>query len=338
MNNRLLSILAFGAILVAGCNSNKEQQQSSVREELVETTAITHQQINRSLDISSTLQGYETINVSPSLTGKIEHIYVEVGSRVKQGDMLVLMDQSQYNTSKLSIANLGVELERMNALRETGAVSQQSLDQIQLSYDQTMTNIEFLEKNTFVKAPFSGVISAKNYEDGELYSGQPILVLTQLTTLKALVAVPENYFPKVHAGMQVSITSDIYPDEVFPAVVEIVYPTIDATSHTFQVKLKIPNSSQRLRPGMYVKTRMEMGMTDAFVVPYLSVLKMTGSNDRYVFIAQDGIAKRVFVKMGQRFDEYVEIISDGLHEGDKLVTLGQGRLVDGSKLKEVKEN
>ena len=318
MNNRLLSILAFGAILVAGCNSNKEQQQSSVREELVETTAITHQQINRSLDISSTLQGYETINVSPSLTGKIEHIYVEVGSRVKQGDMLVLMDQSQYNTSKLSIANLGVELERMNALRETGAVSQQSLDQIQLSYDQTKTNIEFLEKNTFVKAPFSGVISAKNYEDGELYSGQPILVLTQLTTLKALVAVPENYFPKVHAGMQVSITSDIYPDEVFPAVVEIVYPTIDATSHTFQVKLKIPNSSQRLRPGMYVKTRMEMGMTDAFVVPYLSVLKMTGSNDRYVFIAQDGIAKRVFVKMGQRYDEYVEIISDGLHEGDKL--------------------
>ncbi|MBQ9398046.1 MAG: efflux RND transporter periplasmic adaptor subunit [Bacteroidales bacterium] len=326
------------AFIVAACGGKQQQQVVEQRAQLVETAPLAMSDISRELEFSTTLQGWQTLNVSPSLTGKIEHIYVEVGTTVGTGANLVRMDQNQYTTTKLTYTNLGVEMQRMESLRESGAVSQQVYDQTRLSYEQTKETLEFLEKNTYVKAPFAGVISAKNYEDGELYSGQPILVLTQIYTLKALIAIPESYYPNVKKGMAVTLTSEIYPGETFPATIDIVYPTVDPASHTFQARLRIPNSALKLRPGMYVKTKMSMGMARAMVVPYQSVLKLTGSNDRYVFLDEGGVAKRVFVKLGQRFDENIEVISDELHEGDRLVVVGQAKLVDGSKLNVAGDN
>ena len=337
-NRSSILLLAALSLLVSACGGKQEQQLVEDRTELVETTALAMSDISRELEFSTTLEGWQTVNVAPSLTGKIEHIYVEVGSTVGAGALLVRMDQNQLATTRLTYANLGVEMQRMESLRESGAVSQQAYDQAKLSYDQTKESLEFLEKNTFVRAPFGGVISARNYEDGELYSGQPILVLTQIATLRAQIAIPESYYPYVKKGMKVEVSGDTYPGETFPATVEIVYPTVDPASHTFLARLRIPNGSLKLRPGMYVKTRMAMGMARAMVVPYQSVLKLTGSNDRYVFLDEGGVAKRVFVKLGQRFDENIEVISDELHEGDRLVTVGQAKLVDGSKLNVTREN
>ena len=326
------------AFIVAACGGKQQQQVVEQRAQLVETAPLAMSDISRELEFSTTLQGWQTLNVSPSITGKIEHIYVEVGTNVAAGANPVRMDQNQYTNTKLTYTNLGVEMQRMESLRESGAVSQQVYDQTRLSYEQTKESLEFLEKNTFVKAPFAGVISAKNYEDGELYSGQPILVLTQIYTLKALIAIPESYYPNVKKGMAVTLTSEIYPGETFPATIDIVYPTVDPASHTFQARLRIPNSGLRLRPGMYVRTKMSMGMARAMVVPYQAVLKLTGSNDRYVFLDEGGTAKRVFVTLGQRFDENIEVISDELHEGDRLVVVGQAKLVDGSKLNVAGDN
>jgi RND family efflux transporter MFP subunit len=227
---------------------------------------------------------------------------------------------------------LEVELGRLQALLETGSVSQQTYDQTKVAYDQLKQNISFLETNTYVKAPFSGVISAKTYEDGELYAGQPIVVLTQVDKLKALIAVPEKYYPLVKAGMKLTVKSDIYPGEDFPATIEVVYPTIDATSHTFQCKVVIPNAKQRLRPGMYVTTTLGLGKENTIVVPYQSVEKLVGSNERFVFIYEGGYAKRVSVKLGQRFDEMVEIIAPEIHEGVEYIHKGQSKLVDGVKV------
>ena len=330
-------LIASVLIAVTACGP-KQEENKEARVEPVETTVLKKTTISRVLEFSTTLQGYQTVNIAPSISGRIEHIFVEVGTRVKQGDMLVRMDQNQYNTTKLTYTNLAIEMKRMESLKESGAVAAQAYDQTKLSYDQVVENLAFIEKNTFVKAPFSGVISAKNYEDGELYAGQPVLVLTQLGTLKALINIPETYFPLVKAGMKLDIESDTYPGEKFPASIEIVYPTVDASSHTFQAKLRIANASNKLRPGMYVKTSMGMGEAEAFVVPYQTVLRLTGSNERYVYVDDGGVAKRVFVTLGQRFDENVEIIGEGIEEGTKVVTLGEARLVDGVKLNVVKEN
>ncbi len=329
----LLTICLLATLLVA-CKqqTKKEAANAADRVELVETTVLRPVEVMRTIDVSTTLEGYQVMSVAPSVTGRIEHIYVDVGSRVARGSTLVRMDQQQYNTTKLTFANLALELSRLEALVASGAVSQQTYDQTKLSYDQTAESLSFLEKNTYVRAQFSGVISAKNYEDGELYSGQPILELKQINTLKALMAIPESYYPMVKAGMKVDIRSEIFPDTVFPATIEIVYPTIDAATHTFTVKVKIPNGDERLRPGMYVHTSLEMGQSTALLMPYQSVQKLTGANDRYVYLNDGGVAKRVFVQMGQRFDDKIEVIADEIQEGVEVVTTGAEKLVDGCKL------
>ena len=327
-------LMMAAAVCLIGCGKKDAQatQQEAERVEVVSCMTLQDQEIERVFTVSTNLQGYLTQNVAPSLTGKIEHIYVEVGDEVKAGDMLVRMDQNQYLTSKIQLANLEVEMGRLEALLETGSVSQQTYDQTKVGYDQLKQNLSFLETNTYVKAPFDGVISAKTYEDGELYGGQPIVVLTQVKKLKALIAVPEKYYPLIQEGMKLTVKSEVYPEETFPATIEVVYPTIDAASHTFLCKIVIPNACEKLRAGMYVTTTLGLGKENTIVVPYQSVEKLIGSNERFVFINENGYAKRVSVKLGQRFDEQIEIIAPEIHAGVEYIYKGQSKLVDGVKI------
>ena len=336
------SVLILAVTIMAACGGKSETKQATTTKkeaEKVKVQALQKERIAKQLELSTTLEGYETMNISPSITGHIEHIYVQVGTRVQKGSMLVRMDQTQLNTTRINLNSTKTELDRVTALKASGSISQQVYDQTKAGYDQLVETERFQNENTFVKAQFAGVISAKNYEDGEMYTGAPILTLTQISRLKAIINIPETYYPLVKQGMRVDVYSDIYPDKAFPATIEIVYPTIDPTSHTFQAKLNIPNGGEKIRPGMFVRTILSLGEIDAIVVPYQSVLKLTGSNDRYVFTNQDGTAHRVAVTLGQRFDDRIEImpVTPGdLKEGDQLVVTGQARLVDGAKLEIVK--
>lgn len=329
-------LFCAAALALMACSKQTQTTEEEERVEQVRTTVLHAQEIEREISVSTNLQGYLTQNVAPSLTGKIEHIYREVGDRVGKGADLVRMDQTQYKTTKISLGNLEIEKNRVEMLLKTGSATQQQYDQLLAQYNSTKEQLDFLQTNTYVKAPFSGVISAKNYEDGELYSGQPILVLTQIDKLKALVAIPETYFPQFKPGMKLTLTSEIYPDQTFPATVEVVYPTIDATSHTFQVKVVVPNGKNLLRPGMYVTTTIGLGKAKTIVAPYQAVEKLVGANDRYVFINENGRAKRVSVTLGQRFDQEIEIIAPEITEGVEMVTTGQHKLVDGIKINVVK--
>lgn len=339
-----LALIAMATLGVIACGGKKEGGEkvattTQKEAEKVKVQTLEKERISKTLELSGTLEGYESMNVSPSITGHIEHIYVEVGSRVSKGAMLVRMDQTQLNTTKINLNSTKVELERVEALKASGSISQQVYDQTKAGFDQLSESARFQEENTFVKAQFSGVISAKNYQDGEMYTGAPILTLTQINKLKTLINIPESYFPLVKQGMKVNVASDIYPGATFPGSIEIVYPTVDPSSHTFQCKVVIPNGNEKLRPGMYTRTTLAIGEVDAIVVPYQAVLKLTGSNDRYVFTNQDGVAHRVAVTLGQRYDDRIEVlpvIPGDLKEGDEIVTTGMARLIDGAKLEIVK--
>ncbi len=332
---KFLTLSALG-IMILSCGPKKEQAVEKETEEIVKTTILSMVEVDRSAEYSTNLLGYETMDVAPSIQGKIEKIFVEVGDKVKKDQLLVRMDQTQLNAQELQYSNLVVDMGRIEALKNEGATSQQTYDQTKLSLDQTKENLDFTRENTFVKADFSGVIEARNYENGELFAGQPILVLTQINTLKALVNIPETYFPLVKKGIKVNLSSDIYPNQIFPAEIDIIYPTINPTTHTFTVQLKIPNSDELLRPGMYTRVDIALGQVKSLLIPYQSALKLIGTNERYVFVNDNGYAKRIFVELGERYDENVEVISDELKEGMEIVTIGQGKLIDGVKLKVTK--
>ena len=335
-----IATVALALFGLAACGGSKQDDKKAAtttkkEAEKVQVLTLQSERIAKTLELSATLEGYETMNISPSITGHIEHIYAEVGTRVQKGSMLVRMDQTQLNTTRINLASTKTELDRVTALKASGSVSEQVYDQTKAAYDQLVEAERFQNDNTFVRAQFAGVISAKNFEDGEMYTGAPILTLTQISRLKAIINIPETYFPLVKTGMKVDIESDIYPGQTFPATIEIVYPTVDPASHTFQAKLNIPNAAATIRPGMYVRTHRAIGQVDAIVVPYQSVLKLTGSNDRYVFVNDEGTARRVAVTLGQRYDDRIEVIpveAGAIKAGDQLVVTGQARLVDGDKL------
>jgi len=333
-------VLAFAmtALSFQSCSSGKKDETKKVEETVnVKVATLQAQSIGRVLEFSANTEAWEEVNLVPVSPGRIDRIYVEVGSRVSSGQTLVQMDQTSLRQAKLNINNQQNDFKRYETLHETGAISQQTYDQTKTSLDVQKTSLAYLAKNTRISAPFSGVITAKNYENGELYSGAlPIVTIAQLGSLKANIDVPESFYPMVRKGMKAVIKCDTYEGQEFTATVTNVYPTVNSSAHTFQVELKIPNSNQKLIPGMFVRATLEMGDAKVMVVPYQSVMKLQGSNERYVFLDRNGVAERVTVTLGSRFDDKVELISDRISEGDRLVTAGQGKLKNGDKLNIVK--
>ena len=338
---------ALLALMVVSCGSDEkktnigkiESESAANKVEKVRIDTIRTKIVERNIDCTSVLEGYETMNVSPSMTGIIEKVYKDVGDRVSSGELLVRMDQTQLKQAKIAFSNLETEMKRMEALIAGGNTTQQAYDGVKLQYDQAKEQLEFLQNNTFFKATFPGVVSAKNFENGELFNAaRPILTVTQINVLKTLINVPETYFPQVKKGMKLDLISDIYPNKTFPATVETIYPTIDAGTHTFQCKVRIPNATNLLRPGMYIHTTVPVGKSNALLVPYQAVQKLTGSNERFIFINENGYAKRISVAIGDRFDTLVEIISEEDLTNKELVVQGQNRLVDGIQLEVISDN
>ena len=334
-----ISMLMFAVIaLLNACTPKAEKkQEEEIRVENIKTAVLETQEIARKIDFSTTLEPYNKVMVAPTMAGRIDKIHVEVGSKVQANQLLVEMDKTTYLQTKVSFDNLAVDFQRISTLYNSGNIAQQTYDQTKAQYESLKTNVQNLERNTFLRAPFSGVIAAKNYENGELYAGTPILLLVDMANLKAHINIPESYYPSIKEGMNVAITSDVFTDKEFKGIIEIVSPVIDATTHTFQVQIKISNAGGVLRPGMFARIGVDFDKINVKVVPYQAVLKLQGSNERYVYVNKNGVAKRVKVQMGKRYDDKIEILSDELKEGDQLVVVGQARLVDGVKVNVVNE-
>jgi len=330
---KIISLLLGISLILSACGSRKAEETQEEQGGVVRVQKVKQEEIARSFKFSTVLQAYERVNIAPQAPGRISQILTPVGTRVSQGQLLVQMDKTSYEALKVQFEDLAVNFKRVSILNESDNISKQQYDQVRASYEATRTQLNNVEANTFLRAPFAGIIEARNYEPGELYNGAvPILSLVQLKTLKATINISETFFPQITKGMPVYITPDIFPDQSFKAEIDIIYPTIDAGTHTFQVQVKIPNDKEILRPGMFATASMNLGQVKTVVVPSLAVLKLQGTNERYVFLNNNGFAKRVPVRIGQRFDDQVEIISNEIKVGDEIVIVGQARLHDGIRI------
>ena len=236
------------------------------------------------------------------------------------------------------------DLSRLDTLLRTGSAKQQQYDQMKTQYDVTKTNVDFMEENTLLKAPFYGVVTGKYFENGEMYSGSPttqsgrsaVVTVMQVNPLKVNVSISEQYYPLIKKGMKAEVTADVYKNEKFTGTVYRISPTINSGTRSFNVELELPNRNDLLKPGMFVRVSMDLGEVETFVVPANTVLVQEGTNTRFVFIEKNNIAERIEVALGKRFDDQLEIISENLKEGDKLVTEGQARLINGDKIEIIK--
>ena len=321
------------------------EQSSPAGEQMVEILELEQQTISRTIEYTSSLIPFEENHLVPASPGRIEKIYVEIGDRIKKDDLLVQMDRTQLHQATIQLKNVENDFRRLDTLNKVGSISKQQYDQMKAQYDIAVSNVEFLQENTVLRAPFAGVISGKYYEDGEFYSGIPttpsgkaaIVSLVQINPMKAEVNISEKYFPMIRTGMDATVTCDIYPGRSFPGKVMMIHPTIDPATRSFTMEIKINNNRELLRPGMFSRVIMKLGEDKALVVPSVAVLKLQGSNERYVFLEENGIAKRITVEIGKRFDDKIEVISDELTVGSRLIVTGQARLIDGDRVKVVIE-
>ena len=322
-----------GLVLFTGCTGSQDSETATAPEVVkVKVSPVTRQAITREITIPATLIPFKEVDIASALSARIEEINVEIGSRVKEGDLLVKLEDSNLNQALFQNSNFKVDFGRMDELHKIGTITPQQYEQSELQLELSESQINTLKKNTFMTAPFSGVISEKNFEEEELYSamGSAIVKLVQINPLKAVVSFTESYFPQVSKGMALTITSEIYPEQAFTGEIYRIYPTIDSNSHTFSVEIKINNPEELLRPGMFCKVTTYLENEEVLVCPASSILKLQGSNERYAFIEENGKAKRVNVTSGQMLDGQVEVISDELKVGDKLVVTGQANLIDGA--------
>lgn len=337
----------IAALLATACQGPAKQQDNATetaKTEQVRSLKMEAVEIDRKVELPATLNAWEEVHLAPASPGRIEAFKVDVSDVVKKGDILVQMDRTQLLQTELQLKNYETEYNRAKILYEAGSYSKQNYDQIKTQYEVAKTNVDYLRTNTILRAPFSGIVSGKYFENGEMYSGSPIasigkaavLSLVEIDKLKTTIAIPESYYPLVKKGMTADITSDVYPGQQFKGTVHIVYPIVNPTSRTFDVELEIDNREQILRPGMFARVALSVGKAETVIVPDYAVLKMQGSNERYIFVVENGKARRIVVKIGDRFNDRVEIVSEQLQPGMELITEGQGRLNDGVSVQVVK--
>lgn len=348
MKTRSYVLIVLLGIFAISCNSNQAETATvaadqSPDKEKVRVINLEMQEVSREIENSASLQAWEELHYSPASPGRIDQIFVEVGSKVRKGDVLVQMDRTQLKQAEIQLNTLEADYKRLDTLRKMGSVAQQQFDQLKAQYDVAKSNIDFLRQNTRLLAPFNGVISGKYFEPGEMYTGSPVMSIgkpavismIQIDQLKMLVSVSERYFPILSKNSKVIVSTDVYPQQTFEASIHQVYPTIDPLSRTFKVEILVKNPQGILAPGMFARVKIELEKVTANLLPAISVLKMQGANQRFVYVNRDGVAKRVFVTTGKRVDDKIEVISEELKAGDQVIFTGQARLVDGTLIEVV---
>ena len=244
----------------------------------VSMTSAVRQQVPQDAVYSSTIQANVVNNIAPQSGGRIQKINVEVGDFVSAGQILAEMDRVQLDQAALRLKNDETELARVKQLMDEGGVSQSDYEALELAFKVSRSSYDNLLENTILRAPVSGVVSARNYDRGDLYAmAQPIYTVQQITPVKLLVPISETDYTHVKRGDKVSLTVDAIPGKTFTGSIVRLYPTIDAATHTFNAEVRVPNTNRELRPGMYARVTVDYGAHDSIVVPDAAVIKQQGS-------------------------------------------------------------
>lgn len=329
---QLVALLAV--VLLGSCTGGKDKSAAEKVDEKprVKLADVMARPVEQIQEYTATVEAEVKNNIAPSSPVRIDRIFVEVGDRVVKGQKLVQMDAANLQQKKLQLDNQRIEFQRMDELYKVGGASKSEWDASKMQLDVQETSYNNLLENTSLLSPVTGVVTARNYDNGDMYSGgEPVLTVEQITPVKLLINVSETYFTKVKKGAPVNVKLDVFGDEEFTGKISLVYPTIDPATRTFQVEIQLPNRDQKVRPGMFARATLNFGTQDNVVVPDLAIVKQAGSGDRYVYVYKDGKVSYNKVELGRRMGAEYELRS-GVPDNSQVVVAGQARLINGTEV------
>ena len=328
--------MLIAAVAMVGCTSNSSQKSetAAVVENvvLVKTATAQTQIVELDETYTSEIKPYKENDITPAVAGlHISSIKVDVGDHVRKGQVLVVMDQTTLKQQELNLATMQDNYDRMKPVHEAGGVSDQQIVQLENQLNLQKEVVENLRKNSTIVSPISGVVTARNFEAGDLFAQMPILHIMQINQLKVMANVSEQYYTSIKVGQPVEIEVDIFLGETFQGKISRINPALDAATRTIGVEVTIPNSKGQLRPGMYARSKFRMGERESVMIPDQALQKQAGSSERFVYVIKDGVAEYRFVKDGRRVGDMIEIL-DGVEAGEQVAITSFTRLMGGQKV------
>lgn len=350
----IIKLIPLCLLLVStGCGSNGAKTATEEPVIPVIATKVIRGDIASFIYTTGTVFPKQESMISPKTSGRIEKLYVDEGDKVEKGQPLVELEQemlrigvkeekASLKEARAQLKNLESTLKRRQKLFEEGVVGAQSLDDTTTERDlaqarvqRTRATLERAEqdlKDSVITAPFAGFIVEKMMNEGEMATTMPpsnIFHLVDTSRVKIECGITEGKRRFITVGKEVLIEMDAYPDEIFTEKITTVNPKVDIKSRTFKIKIEIPNPDFRLETGMFARIHIiERESKGTLLIPQRVII---GEAVKKVFVVENGRAVEKPITTGILNHPIVEV-TEGLKEGDIVVTEGFYSLKDGIKV------
>ena len=368
----VIIFFAVTALVVFRLSSGAKSDVRKTRVITVATATPLKQDLDIRLTYTADIIPNQAVNLFSRVDGYIGKIYVDKGDLVKANQLLVEIDHTDYqhavNQAKANLAaakarvaqqdasvrNATLTLHRMKALIKDQFVSQQDLDNAQVSYDAAVAALDSLgaqvqqmavaqaqaETNlaySYIRAPFAGYVAERNLDLGAYVSGatagtsttsRGILTLHEIQTVRILIEVVEKDVPLIQVGQKADVRAEAYPERIFEGTVTRIVQALNRATRTMTVEVDLPNKDHVLKGGMFARVEVLVGShRDAIQIPIDAVSRLEDA--QYVYIVREGKAQRMPVEIGVREDNRVEI-TKGLDGSEQVIVSGKDLVHDGT--------
>lgn len=331
MYRKIFILISLVLLILVGCQDKEVEKEESgfsgKRNVKVVTAKIG--EINEYLKYSGKVEAVTIANASPSMSGKIEKLFVKEGDSVEVDDLLVKLDQTQLEQTRIQFENAEKNYLRMQKLLESDAIDKQTFDEVETGYNIVKTSYEFMLDNIEMKAPISGIVTYIYKKEGEKFDSMmdPFLIrIVNSNKFKAKLQVSDKDINLLKQGQKAIITVDNTEDK-FMGYVSYVSPEAEMMSGTFPIEISINNDSNLLRHNQFARIDLiTKSVSNTIVIPQESILRSS-----YVYVADNGIAKEREVQLGIGNEYEIEILN-GIADGEKVIISGNIGLQDGDKI------
>ncbi|NKF52379.1 efflux RND transporter periplasmic adaptor subunit [Shewanella sp. WXL01] len=341
--NKLTLALPFAALLTltaceqapADTAKEGEEKQYAIP---VETAKVQLADVSSFYSTTATLEAPEESHVTTRIAGLIKAINVEEGDRVKQGQVLAVINAERqeydYNRAVAEVKIIEQELDRLNKMNNKEFISQDTMAKLEFNLQAAKAQRDLAKlhvKESFITSPIDGVIAKRHVKVGNMAKEfQELFYVVNQDELHGIVHLPEQQLPSLKLGQQASVISQHRSNS--PVAVDAnvlrISPIVDAQSGTFKVTLAVPNEDARLKAGMFTRVEIKYDThEDVLAVPYNALINQ--DNVHAVYVINDTTAERREVTLGYRENNLVEVIS-GVNADERIVIRGQQNLKDQS--------
>ncbi len=340
ISNKLVLILCASLpfFTFTACGLKSQNHMHDIPPVKVETIKISTSPKTKVIESVGELRSPQTTEVNSENMGKIIYLNIPEGKEVSAGHVLARLDDSttiaDIKVTEAKLKNARENFKRMQALKNEGAISQQSLDnalEVLQTAEGESEKATSVETKTTITAPYSGLLSFRKVSLGAFVdSGDPIVRISQVDPLDLILSLPEQYISEIKIDQTVKFKVGNTSKE-YSAKITVIDPYIDPNTRFVQIKATVPNPKRELLPGRFANINLEVGnISNAISIPSEALIQ-NGSKKQVAIVANDNIVSFKDVTVTE-WDKDKILISDGLTVGDVIITSGHQKVHPGSKV------